>query len=257
MEPEGATLEFPYRPISSIEGGEVGFSIRPMIGTHVLGEVEVEIVGRHEQTPPRGFEKTDIVCVYLLYYGDDYIKVGTSRLENVVARMFCQAPLLGVIAVVIGLNKAIPHEFLEEAIIERLKTGNVKTKRPSLEEVVKVWNEVLRPSSSLREKLERVEDERDPMVILGSICEVAWDVATGFGEPLYDIASHWFIPKFPEESLPPPLRGGLKGRVKLRAYPNGLLGVFTGQSDLLGGAVWFTCDYGSLSNCEFEVVSRE
>jgi len=64
-------LEFPYRPLYSIQGGCVGFSMRPVIGPVVLsGSKEVVVAGECEMDKPRSFEEKEIVCVYLLYYGD-------------------------------------------------------------------------------------------------------------------------------------------------------------------------------------------
>jgi len=116
--------------------------MRPVIGPVVLsGSKEVVVAGECEMDKPRSFEEKEIVCVYLLYYGD-HTKVGTSRLTNVVARMFSQAPLLGVVVAVIQLREQLPVEWLENEVVkEARKQGvDIKSAAPSLDEAVSTWN---------------------------------------------------------------------------------------------------------------------
>jgi len=105
-----------------------------------------------------------------------------------------------------------------------------------------------------------VRREGDPLSVLGAECDVVWNVALRWGEPLYDIASHWFIPEFPKDPLPPPLprseilRTG--ERTVLMAYPNGLFSVSARQMTMKGDTR-FTCNYSFLRKYEFEVAESE
>ncbi len=255
-------MEYPYRPLYSIQRGRIGFSMWPVIGPVVLvGSREVRVAGRNEWDKPRHFEEGEIVCVYLLYYGD-YVKVGTSRLVNIVARMFSQAPLLGVVVAVIQLERQLPVEWLEREVVGEAESQGVviRSTMPSLDKLVTTWNRVIRGVSPLSEKLDLVRRERDPLEVLGAACDVAWSVSLRWGEPLYDVASHWFIPEFPEGPMPPslPRKAAFKvgERVVLRAHPNGLFSVSTRQVTMEGGSR-FTCSHNLLRRYEFEVAGSE
>jgi hypothetical protein len=265
-----STLELPQKPLYSIQGGRVDFSTTPSVGPIVVPSdegwlrVKVSQVLRGEH--PGGFEEEDIVCLYLLYYGDEHIKVGTSRLENAVARMFSQAPLVAVVAAVIQLSTELPLESLEKAVIARaneLGLRGVEKNKPRLSESVSAWNSVISGRGQLHEKLKAARETAKPLSVLeklGEVCRVAWKVACKHGEPLYGFASHWFIPECPRKPLPPPLPEGMKleegEEIQLKFHPIGLFSVRTGQLTIEGESE-FTCDFSFLSRYGFEVMPHE
>lgn len=265
-----STLGLPRKPLYSIQGGRVNFSMTPLVGPVVVpsgeGWLRVKVSQAFSEEPPDSFEEGDIVCLYLLYYGDKRIKVGTSRLENAVARMFSQAPLVAVVAAVIQPSKELPLESLEEAVIARaneLGLRGVEWSKPQLSELVNAWNSLIGGRGQLYEKLKAARETAEPLSVLeklGKVCRVAWKVACEHGEPLYGFAWHWFIPECPRKPLPPPLPEGTKLKegeeIQLKFHPNGLFSVRTGQLTMEGGNE-FTCDFGFLSKYGFEVMPHE
>jgi len=265
-----STLELPQKPLYSIQGGRVNFSMTPSVGPIIVpsddGWLRVKVSQVLREERPDSFEEGDIVCLYLLYYGDEHIKVGTSRLENAVARMFSQAPLVAVVAAVIQPNTELPLEYLENAVIahaNELGLRGVKRTKPRLSELVSAWNSVISGRGRLHEKLKAARETAKPLSVLeklGEVCRVAWKVACEHWEPLYGFASHWFIPECPRKPLPPPLPEGMKLRegeeIQLRFHPNGLFSVRAGQLTIEGGSE-FTCDFSFLSKYGFEVMPHE
>lgn len=245
----------------------------PSIGSAVLqpnGDwIKVKVVRETEAhtrtSKPSVFGEREIVCLYLLYYGNDHVKVGTSRLEYVVTRTFTQAPPLAIIVTAIQPNGVLPLEYLERRVIDALgQEINLKREKPKLDKVVRVWNDINEGRGTLYKMLETVKKERDPLTALGGnlekICSVAWNVACKLGEPLCDFAAHWFIPRYPKERLPPPLPKGVKLKpgeiVELKFYSNGLFGICIGQSTIEGSNM-FSCDFSFLEYYEYEVIASE
>lgn len=260
------TLDMPRKPLYSIQGGHVSFSMVPFVGPFSVPSdgswMRVKVARIFKDEPPDDFEENDIVCLYMLYYGDDYMKVGTSRLESAVSRMFSQAPLVAIVVAVIQPDTVLPLEYLERAIIDKLKSPILKRSKPELSRIVSTWNSVISGHGQLYMKLETIKEKMDPLAVLEveEICKDAWGVAREYGDPLYGFAEHWFIPEYPREPLPPPLPKRVQPRegeeILLKFNPNGLFCVSTRQRTVEGGSA-FTCDFNSLSRYGFEVALRE
>jgi hypothetical protein len=264
------TLQFPQKPLYTLQGGHASFSLAPLLGYFVMSpdkgwlRVKVSKVVKGER--PDDFDEEEIVCVYVLYYDNENIKVGTSRLGNVVNRIYSQAPLVGVIASVIQPNKKLPLEHLEKEIIKQTskrKLGTVLRTKPNLNKIIDSWNNVINGKSELHKKLEETKRTMMPLNVLERLAEiskVAWEVACKYGDPLYGYASHWLIPQYPKGQLPPPRPTQVKLKegqeIYLKFHPNGLFSIRTSQLTLDGGNE-FTCDFGFLSKYSYEVIPYE
>jgi hypothetical protein len=179
--------------------------------------------------------------------------------------MFTQAPPLAIIVTAIQPNGVLPPEYLERQVIDALgQEINLKKEKPKLDKVVRVWNDIIEGRSTLCKMLEAVKKEMDPLTALGDnlgkICNVTWKVSCMLGEPLCSFATHWFVPRYPKERLPPPLPEGLKLKpgevVQLKFYPNSLFGIRIGQTTIEGNNM-FSCDSSILEGYEYEVIASE
>lgn len=225
-----------------IEGGEIGlvplFRIGPFsISSEGFKTEVVDFVD--DRSELNRFSKGSIVCVYLLHFGS-FIKIGTSGLHNVVARMIAQVPFLGVVAAVIELREDFEYE--SESIERRalriardLRFKILKGRRCKLKDLVKLWES---PPRGFIEQLEKVEAEHDPLIVNGmrEATKIAVDAAKEHGFLLFKPATFWFTTErkgTTNVTLPTPLaqdaaKALSKGQdVLIKAYPNGMLGLQT------------------------------
>lgn len=223
-----------------IEGGKVGLEPLFRLGPFSIGSegFKTEVAEFIDEEPGKTcFSGSDVVCVYLLHFGS-FIKIGTSKLRSVVARMITQAPFLGVVAAVIELRDDFEYESesIERwavATARRRGFNVLRARRCELKDLVKIWRS---PPDGFIDKLERVEAESNPLIAdgMGEVAEIAVEAATVHGDLLFEPNAFWFTTEWRSIvsiDLPPPLAGNAteelkKGQeVKIRAYPNGMLGL--------------------------------
>lgn len=205
------------------------------IGSEGLDTVVAEFIDKEPRKAR--FSGGDVICVYLLHFGS-FIKIGTSRLRKVVARMISQAPFLGVVAAVIELRDDFEYrsESIERWAIDvarRRGFNMLRARRCELKDLVKLWRH---PPDGFIDQLERVEAELNPFIADGmsEAAEIAVEAATVHGCLLFEPNAFWFTTEWRSivsTDLPPPLAGDAseelkKGQeVEIKAYPNGMLGL--------------------------------
>ncbi|MEM3944039.1 MAG: hypothetical protein QXJ59_08120 [Thermofilaceae archaeon] len=252
-----------------LEGGYVGLSCSYSLGPFLELPPEgakVKFAGcsekEDEEQKPAGFERGDLLCVYLLHYGR-FIKIGTSRFSTAAARMLSQAPFMGVVAAVIELRSDCnyePESIERKAVEEARRRGlPLKQRRPKLSELVELWGN---PPRGFVEQLERAEEEGDPTVVEGveAAVEAAVRAAKLHGDLLWEPALHWFTTNRRVGPVPPPLENVCKElkegqEVAIKPCPNGMLILEAeGVQRRLTGEKEHACTYHELREVLFEVM---
>ncbi|MEM4847167.1 MAG: hypothetical protein QW794_05360 [Thermosphaera sp.] len=218
-----------------IEGGKVGLAPLFRLGPFSIGSegFKTKIAELIEEKPRKTrFSGGEIVCVYLLHYGS-FIKIGTSRLRSVVARMISQAPFLGIVAAVIELRDDFEYrpESIERWAVDIARNQGfnmLRDRRCELRDLVKLWR---RPPNGFIDQLEKVEAEWDPLIAdrMPEAARIAVEAAKVHGALLFVPNTFWFTTDWRSmvnTDLPPPLLPEelKKGQdVVIKAYSNGLL----------------------------------
>lgn len=240
-------VEYQSLPLYVLEGGRWGLEVPVFLGQYLLDEpVPVEVVSTKKSAMTRRvWREGETVCIYLLYYDDSYVKIGVSAIQNVVVRMYQQAPLLGAVAAVITLKRNFESEAIEREIVAGLSEKRLHTRWPGIEKVIKIWS---RPRELFCEDIDEV---------FGGLCRAVWDYACEkIGEPIHPPGRYWFTPGNGE--VPPAKARVVKGsKIRLRALPNGLFEVISSQSTLDGGYARYATAYRALDKWMFRVVKDE
>jgi len=192
-------LGFENIPLEALENGFEALRLNPFIGPYALPYGEELIVElRLNKFEPEKYRKAGtILAIYLLHYGR-FVKVGSSTINNVVIRMYSQAPLIGMIASLVILKQSknankIDNEIKRELLkkpagnLEKLeKTIEIVTTKHSINRIVKSW-------------LDQSKDKMDYLKELQELSRRIWDFIIrkkeSFSEPLYRAGLHWFTCK--------------------------------------------------------------
>jgi hypothetical protein len=264
-----------------IAGGVEDFTMVPELGgvpldTYVTAQCEGSEEERYTPTPSG---EGDVVCSYLLLYptrGGLTVKVGNSGLSNCVARMFQQAPVVGVVAEVVRVDRQLrDREELDRAVVQALKALASRHRSKSLkiaaittkinrDVAIASWRFVVQRAASV--SIEKLVDQG---------LELASEVSrtlSGFGEVLLPSPGYcWFSPlgalnERDKELLRTCCDIGsvwgdntYRGKLRLRHLPNGLFHVVLlehVQKGLDGRAVEGLLTFNDLKSARLEVIKE-
>jgi len=250
-------------PLDCIRDGYLGLRLVPFLGNTSLDEmVRVRVCDHDGMGRLSGRRSGRVVCVYLLYYGSDWIKIGTSNCSNVVVRCYQQAPLAATVVGVFELEKHVGVEEIERRVVALLgrEFKYLRMKKPPLNKITDAWMRVLSAGSDVNRQFSRVLRSEDASALFGKLPVKIWRILSDeFGAPLYEPGAFWFVPEFPLEFKGMPIRKCLVGSImSLISLPNGLFYLETGggrQASLYGGYLPFVVDFSVLNRYSFEVMS--
>jgi len=145
-------LDFESPSIDLIQHGFKDLRLRPLLGLYQLDFLKpypVEIRYSPLKFPVYRFQD-DIIGLYVLFYGVEIVKLGTSSVSSILSRMYAQAPLYGLVYSVFVVKRKlkIRSEDLDEQLYECIKKieergGNklpkIMVSKPPTSRIVEAW----------------------------------------------------------------------------------------------------------------------
>jgi len=197
-------LDFESPSIDLIQRGFQGLTLRPLLGLYPLDFLEpypVEVRYSPLKFPVYRFQD-DIIGLYVLFYGAEVVKLGTSSVSSILSRMYAQAPLYGLVYSVFVVKRKlkIKGEDLDEQLYNHIKEvarrggirlPNIMDRKPPTRKIVGAW---LSHSNTALEKVSKVLSE-----LTALLSEFA-DSIPDF-ERILGVGEYWFTPYCDEQVI--------------------------------------------------------
>jgi hypothetical protein len=266
-----------YRKISLefIAGGTTTFTIIPEIAGMSLNKyISLRVIGTDNISSRKYVDyskifgkRGNIICFYvLLYPSEDKLiaKIGNSKYENCVVRMYQQAPIIAIVAEIIVLEKEIKNiESLDKKLALELsrKFGHKNIKvisKISKEIVLNSWKFIMKSKS------DGIIDE-----LLEQGFELAYEISNSLsklGQAILPSPGYaWFSSLGALSKQDMELLKTLRyldywqsyKYIKLRHLPNGLFHLVLPAKGLDGRAIESLITYNDFKNLCFEVIKNE
>ncbi|MEM1791265.1 MAG: hypothetical protein QXX26_05915 [Desulfurococcaceae archaeon] len=108
-------LVFESIPIEYLDDVLDELVITPLIGVVEAGfNKSIDVVFRYSaQPPPSTYPVSSVRVFYIIHYPRNFLKIGSSSINNVTGRVFSQAPIAGLLSIAVMLKHEVSVEEME------------------------------------------------------------------------------------------------------------------------------------------------